>query len=348
MGSVLFLLQCYSALAAVADPSLDQVAIPIENPQGVPLISITRAGDRLVAVGAHGVIIFSDDNAKSWNQAKVPVSVGLTAIAFATPKQGWAAGDEGVILHTDDGGETWKLQLTGNQVDQLMTTEAREYSVANAGSDQAARAIRRANIFLGAGADKPFLDILTISSMKSIVFGAYRMAVMTEDGGKTWRDISLQVGDPISHNIYGLAQFGSNIYLALETGLILRSTDGGATFSQIAQPGEVTLFGIVAAANGNLLAYGVAGSLFRSVDSGSTWMSVDLNTNFNLTSARMLPTGAIVIADESGEVFMSTDDGLTFQKMPKSIGMQIYDFQPTANGAIAFVGDLGVRVANIP
>src|ERR1700730_2204806 len=59
--------------------------------QGV-LLGIAAAGNRLVAVGERGCIVYSDDNGKRWQQARVPVSATLTAVTFASPTQGWAVG----------------------------------------------------------------------------------------------------------------------------------------------------------------------------------------------------------------------------------------------------------------
>ena len=70
------------------------------------LNGIARAGNRLVAVGARGHILYSDDEGKSWKQAKVPVSSDLTAVNFSTPQQGWAVGHDGVIVRWTEG--AWK------------------------------------------------------------------------------------------------------------------------------------------------------------------------------------------------------------------------------------------------
>src|SRR6266446_13005 len=58
----------------------------------VMLLGIAVAGERLVAVGERGVIIWSDDAGTTWSQAQVPVSVTLTAVAFADARQGWVVG----------------------------------------------------------------------------------------------------------------------------------------------------------------------------------------------------------------------------------------------------------------
>ncbi len=54
--------------------------------------------------GERGIVLLSDDAGVSWRQAKVPVSVSLTAVQFVDAEQGWAVGHLGVVLHTQDGG----------------------------------------------------------------------------------------------------------------------------------------------------------------------------------------------------------------------------------------------------
>ena len=57
------------------------------------ILAATRAGKRIVAVGDHGVVLLSDNDGKTYRQAKtVPVSSTLTAVAFTDASTGWAAG----------------------------------------------------------------------------------------------------------------------------------------------------------------------------------------------------------------------------------------------------------------
>ena len=92
--------------------------------QGV-LQATAVAGERLVAAGARGHIVYSDDRGASWQQAKVPVSADLTALHFANARQGWAVGHEGVVLHTADGGATWQVQLDGRRANALVLEHVR-------------------------------------------------------------------------------------------------------------------------------------------------------------------------------------------------------------------------------
>ena len=65
------------------------------------LIEVARAGDRLVAVGAHGNIIYQSGDDNTWKQAAVPTSVLLTSIDFSDAQTGWATGHHGVIIKND-------------------------------------------------------------------------------------------------------------------------------------------------------------------------------------------------------------------------------------------------------
>ncbi|WP_430515935.1 WD40/YVTN/BNR-like repeat-containing protein, partial [Pseudomonas fluorescens] len=61
---------------------LDQAALQSAKAAHSVLLAVTRAGERLVAVGERGIVLLSDDSGVSWRQAKVPVSVSLTAVQF--------------------------------------------------------------------------------------------------------------------------------------------------------------------------------------------------------------------------------------------------------------------------
>ena len=312
------------ANAAQQTNELSDRAINVRDPASAILISVAKAGDRLVAVGAHGVIIYSDNDGRSWTQSMVPTSETITSIGFATPHTGWAAGAQGVILHTEDGGKSWQLQITGDQILDLMTAAANQAETAAPEDVVAQRAVRRARIFVQDGPDKPFLSVLALNAQTAIIFGAYRMAVMTTDGGKNWVDWSLHVGDPVSHNIYTATLAGSSIYIAEELGFILRSDDGGNSFRLITSPDPSTFFGILCTKNHALLAFGVAGEVFRSVDRGQTWSQSGLSAKADLTAGIVLKSGNILIVSEDGTVYQSADDGLTFHSLDLNEGMALY------------------------
>jgi photosystem II stability/assembly factor-like uncharacterized protein len=325
--------------------ALDTTSIPVKTPAGVLLVAITRtAANRLIAVGEHGVVIYSDNNGASWMQARVPVNVTLTCVAFATASVGWAAGHFGAILKTQDGGTSWVVQLNGIEANQLTLTAAQAPAVATDACPCAPLALRRATHFVGEGPDKPFLCLLPLSPQKVLAFGAYRMAMLSNDGGASWIDWSLHIYDKYSQNIYDAAMIGSASYLVSEEGLVFASTDGCNTFVPLAPTSSITLFGLLGAKDGSIIVYGVAGTVFRSTDSGKSWAAITLASQDDITGARVLESGVIILASEAGGVFKSTDNGATFNAIPGIRPVSIFDIQEAVDGSLITIGAAGVRV----
>jgi photosystem II stability/assembly factor-like uncharacterized protein len=338
-----FLCLAGTALAQTDQTDLDHPASHVRAPDKVLLNAITTAGSRLVAVGEHGVISYSDDEGKSWRQASVPVDVLLNAVTFADPLEGWAAGHFGVVLHTSDGGETWQKQLDGNQVNRLALQAAQEATLQNSGLPTAPLAMRRAAMFSGIGPNKPFLAIDARNRSDILVIGAYRLADRSTDGGKTWQDMSLYFADRLSHNLYDIAELGPATYVAAETGLVFRSTDGGVTFSQVTAPTTATLFGVLGTGDGGILVYGVAGTAFISHDDGNSWHAIQAG-DVNITGGVAMKSGAVLLANEAGALYISWDNGVTFKVFPKIIPMAVSGLAETPDGAVAIVGSGGVMV----
>jgi photosystem II stability/assembly factor-like uncharacterized protein len=331
--------------AAATDLSaLTRPAIAAKAPDQVVLIAITRAGNRLVAVGIHGVIIFSDDNGQSWSQGKVPVDLTLTAVRFANARDGWATGHYGVVLHSTDGGATWQKQLDGNQVNQLTMTATLAAVAANDPALGTPRAMARANHFIAGGPENPFLALLATDANNVTVFGAYRMTFKSTDGGASWVDWSLHVGDALSHNLYDVARVGQGIVLVGEAGEVYRSTDNGANFAAVTVPAQSTLFTVLPTGDGGIFTCGVAGLAFRSANEGQSWQPVNFNTVSNLTSGVVLRSGSIVVGDEAGALEISYDHAKTFAPLPQFLPMEIFGLAQAADGDVVAVGNTGVIV----
>jgi len=345
LASVLMLpLFKHKAMAALPFLVVRQPAAMVHDPDRAVLLGVTRAGNRLVAGGEHGVIVYSDDNGTTWHQAKVPVDIVITSLAFATPQVGWATADYGVILHTADAGASWQVQLEGDAVLTLMNAAAQQYAQANPNAPDAARAQRRAQIFTAAGAAKPFFCVAAISDQEAIVYGAYRMVVVTKDGGKTWSDYSLNIPDPISHNIYDAEWIGASLFLAAESGTLLRSDDKGVTYTLLNSPTQTTFLSICDVGGNAILACGVAGTAYRSTDNGQSWTQVNVATNSDLTSAIKVNSGKVIMLAVSGAIFVSSDQGATFTEATLIEQMLLFDVVQAENQDIVFVGSGGVQI----
>ena len=266
------------------------------------MLSVARAGQRLVAVGERGFIIVSDDNGATWRQVGSPVSVTLVKVRFIDDNQGWAVGHAGTVLHSQDGGSTWAKQLDGVQAAEIELEQARRDT-----DERTPERLSQAQQLVDEGPDKPLLDLLFLDAQTGWVVGAYGLAFVTHDGGLSWQSIRAHVDNPDGLHLYGIARTGTDIFVAGEQGTLLRSSDTGQTFEALTPPFEGTIFGLAPAANHSILAFGLRGKAFESRDRGETWKHLDTLQPVTLTSGLRLDDDAVLLADESGRVLRFAD-----------------------------------------
>jgi photosystem II stability/assembly factor-like uncharacterized protein len=315
LGIAAFALAGVSALAVavsaalpgpVAEPDT-RPALAAAHPEQAVLQAVTRAGERLVAVGERGLVLLSDDGARTWRQAKVPVSVTLTAVSFPTPREGWAVGHFGMVLHSADGGESWQPQLDGAAAAKLVLAEAESRS--SAGDADAARLLSNAQRLVADGPDKPFLDVYFADASHGIVVGAYNLILRTEDGGKTWQSIAGAVPNPNARHLYAIRAAGGSLYLAGETGLVFRSDDQGASFQRLPTPYEGSYFTLAARDDGAVVVAGLRGHAYRSADKGKSWEKIPLPTPVSVVASLLGPDGRLLLANQAGQLVASPDMG---------------------------------------
>jgi len=313
--------------AAGAVDALDQPAVACRRPV---LLDVTTAGSRVIAVGERGVVVFSDDGGQTWQQAKVPTSVSLTAVQFPTPKQGWAVGHAGIVLHSEDGGLTWTRQLDGRIAAQLALDAARANVNAGGGAGAKADAARQrladAQRLVEDGPVKPFLALHFDNEKSGFVVGAYGLIFRTTDGGKTWQPWMDHLANPKGLHINAIRAAGKNVYLAGEQGLFLRSTDGGNTFTRLDTPYEGSYFTLTALPSGEVVVAGMRGNAYWSVDQGKTLNKVESPMPVSFSAGMTLADGRLFLANQAGVVLESRDHGRTLEPlaippMPPLAGM---------------------------
>lgn len=296
-------------------------------------LAVTRAGDRLVAVGERGVVLLSDDAGRSWRQAQsVPVSVALTDVHFVSASHGWAVGHSGVVLHSGDGGETWTRQLDGSQAAVVIRDDAKRR--AEVGEEGAAAALRSAEYLVSDGPDKPFLGVRFADERRGYVVGAYGIALHTADGGKSWQSLVGRIPNPRGKHLYQIQIAGDALLIAGEQGALFRSVDAGASFSAVETPYAGTFFGALELGGDALLAYGLRGNAWRSGDGGASWHQVKLGQPVTVSAGRRLQDGSVVLADESGRLLLSTNGARSFVALAVQPGTGLTGIAETADGAL--------------
>jgi len=313
---------------------LEQPALVSPKALGAVMLAVARAGDRLVAVGERGTILLSDDGGRHWQQAQVPVRTSLTAVQFVDGRTGWAVGHLGVVLRTDDGGRTWTRQLDGVRAAALVLEAARQTGDAKAVAD--------AERLVADGPDKPFFDLYFENARTGYIVGAYNLMFRTDDGGATWQPWQAHVANPKGFHLYGIRAAGGALYIAGEQGLLLRSTDRGARFVPMESPYKGTWFGLVAAQDGPVIAFGLRGNAFRSDDGGRSWHKVDTGTQAAIAAGTELADGALVLVSQGGDLLVSRDHGRSFAPRA-SEPLPLAAVAPAPDDGLVVAGLRGVR-----
>lgn len=287
-------------------------------------LAIASAGQRSVAAGERGIVLWSDDG-KTWQQAKVPVSVTLTALSFPTPQQGWAVGHGGVILHSTDRGESWIRQFEGRSAAQI------ELKAAQASGDP--KRVADAEQLVADGPDKPFLAVHFWDAQRGFVIGAYGLVFGTEDGGATWTSWSKRVQNPKGLHLNALHVVGETVFLAGEQGVILRSIDSARTFQALESPYKGSWFAMTGNSAGVVVA-GLRGTAFRSTDAGASWTAVQVPMPVTIGSALATKDGSLLFANQAGMLMTSTDGGLRLRALPLPPGPPLTALAESASGAL--------------
>ena len=306
-----------------------------------------RAGTRLVAVGQRGHIVHSDDDGASWKQASVPVSSDLTAVRFVNENRGWAVGHDGVVLHSADGGRNWTLQLDGRRANQLVVDHLQERVRANPQQPQLKGLLDEARRNVELGADKPLLDLWFADERTGYVVGAYNLIFRTTDGGATWEPWFDRTDNPKLLNLYAIAAAGGELYVAGESGLVLKLDATAQRFVARPTPYKGGLFGLVGTQTG-VIAFGLRGTAFGSDDGGLSWRKLDVGLPATIVAGVSLPDGAVILADASGRLAASGDAGRSFKPLATKQAMPLAGIADAGRGRLVLVGLRGVALTDLP
>jgi photosystem II stability/assembly factor-like uncharacterized protein len=289
-------------------------AMHLAHPTRAQMLGAARAGSRVVAVGDHGTVLLSDDQGKSWRQARdVPTRVLLTSVSFVNDKLGWASGHWGLVLHTEDGGETWKIQRSDTTVDQ------------------------------------PLFSVYFSDASNGIAVGLWSLAVRTTDGGATWTPVKfpqLSATEKAGPNLYDLVPAkGSVLYVAAEQGLVYRSADGGATWVLLKTGNKGSFWTGLALADDSVLMAGLNGKIWRSTDAGKTWLELTSGVTASITDLALAPDGGVTGVGLEGTV-VTSKDGVTFTAAPRADRAPLTAVLVTAKGSPLLFSKDGVVESN--
>lgn len=364
-GSTLALLFAFSLLS-VPTWSVTDYAMQMARAQYSMMLDIAAAGDRLVAVGERGHILYSTDKGASWTQAEVPTSMMLTRVFFIDDKQGWAVGHDGNVLFSQDGGINWELQRDGKS-DQArineeragrakLTMEALYEQVKGAPQENRAEleeALEEAAWALDSARQTldepvyapPLMDVWFASPEQGWASGAYGTLLRTSNGGRHWDDWTHKVNNQDELHLNGVKGGpDGTLYLASEWGTVFRSLSGGTSWEPLETGYDGSFFGIeVNPGTGTVFAYGLLGTIYRSTDRGETWEEMESKARASLFGSIALPDGTLIFVGQGGTAVSTEDDGETFTPLRQPTRAGIHGIADMGEGRLMVTGDGGSR-----
>jgi len=316
------------------------------------LLGVARAGARLIAVGERGMVLWSEDEGLHWTQAKVPVSVTLTAVQFVDERHGWVVGHDGVVLASADGGQTWQRRFDGLQANALVLASAQSrFDAASASGGQTLEEVQFALDDAKSGASfgpsRPLFGLHFTSPGIGTVVGAYGQVFETHDGGASWRSLGDQLGnhERLHLNAISVTSTGT-MMVAAEAGKLYRSDDRGQRWRELSTGYAGSLYGVLdlgAPGARDLLAFGFGGRVFRTRDGGNSWQAVAGQPQRRTLVAGLRQSGSVLLLAQDGTLWWSGGDDSPLLRAARADKSRAVGLASLASGdRIAVAGTEGV------
>lgn len=304
---------------ALAGDALEEPALMSPLAAQSLVLDMERVGSSLVAVGERGHILVSNDEASTWQQAPAPVRVTLTNTFFIDDSFGWTVGHDGVVLKTEDGGQSWRKVMDGNRANALMQAHA-----------EAQLAELEAAIESASEDEREELEY----ELEDRIYMAEDAEAFSEEGAsRPFLDVWFK--DRNEGIVVGAF------------GLILRTTDGGETwsawFDRMDNPSLFHLNAITQIGD-QLYIAAEAGNLFRSSDWGQNWDSLDSPYDGSFFGIIGNDQGRIIAFGLRGNAFQSNDWGNRWQPIDTGVDSTFFSGTLLDDGSAVLVGAAGMSL----
>jgi len=279
------------------------------------LIRIVGDDPSSLVIAGHSVLLRSDDGGQTFT--RLPFAHGgglmLTSVAFPSKLVGYLVLSNGSVLSTADGGRTFtrKTAIPGGMPNDLLAiSETTAFVVTGSGTIQ--RTTDGASSWTQvASVGVPLRGIAQADPTTMYAVGNGLTVLKSVDRGATWTRMVIS-GVP-SADLTSVRTDGPDTALMTAVGgaQLVRTTDGGNTFSSVAPSSDPTL-AVAFVAPGRAIGVGAFGSAETSADGGANWKIVGSRI---LGSFRLIQAvnGSVAYAGgDQGVLAKTTDRGQTW------------------------------------
>ena len=254
---------------------------------------------------------------KGWNVNRAKGLGDLISVYFTSSNEGWVAGDKGYLAYTKDGGRSWQRRIlnTAANINEIYFRNDN-------------------NGYLVAG----------------------RKMFITKDRGKSWRETL--IADPNEFKD-GIPEFLSIRFNGKKRGfiigsvidkddegniigsLVLRTVDGGETWSRISIPTKVELFHLDFVNKNRGWIVGDMGVILATTDGGNNWTKQNSRTEETLYNVDFRDKNDGYAVGTNGTILRTENGGRNWFKVKTAFTKTLFrvDFADDQNGWI--VGSKG-------
>jgi photosystem II stability/assembly factor-like uncharacterized protein len=241
-------------------------------------------------VGRSGLIFATTDGGKNWTKQESGVTEALFDVDFWDAKHGVAVGNFGTILKTNDGGATWNAKVF-----ELMSSAA--INGVRLTGPESGYIVGEYPIW-----ETELTEDVTVDQISNLF--------KTSDDGVTWERIDTTTPKAL-YQVLFLDEL--NGYAVGAKGTLIRTVDGGATWTNIATPFENILVNMIKFKGGILVA-GTEGVLLHV--QGTKVMPMKTHTYTWLNDVEFGDENHGIAVGGRGTVLYTTDGGTSWTKHP--------------------------------
>jgi photosystem II stability/assembly factor-like uncharacterized protein len=226
---------------------------------------------------------------------------------FLDPLHGWACGNGSVNYRTTDGGLTWSTsQKGGTTMSSIWFVDLLEGWSVNIGGQILHSVDGGLSWTIVHSAGEYLSTIQFFDKQEGWAIGGDTF-LHTTNGGQSWTKATVPAGT-WAHE----ARFADRLHgVAVgQSGNVVRTVDGGVTWTQVQPMGSGILLNDVEAVDPTTWFYGgSSGTLARSTDGGLTWTSITSGSTNTTNAIDAVDALVAFSANDGGEIARTTDGG---------------------------------------
>lgn len=261
------------------------------NPEPVPtelaIFAITGNGSRSIAVGQLGLVLIRDGDGP-WRQVDSGSEMRLLGVGINADGLAFATGAFGTLLRSTDGGESWS-SAAPNWADLYDSGEGDTALLRDEPTNYLVEVLDDGRVLLG---------------------GEYGQLMQSVDEGASWSVLYRHqtANDTIAPTIFDIKLNPEGVgYAVGQAGLVLRTDDGGRSWTSKPTGVRNSLFAVDVLPDGQVVAIGQRVALHSDTE-GARWQLIDepevtLNWYSGLGHGSSTSDGEVFAVGHSGQIF---------------------------------------------